>query len=321
MIPPISCSPPCATMAATAAVLSLLLSLLIPGEEAETKQVSSLLHHSVELYDSDLSLPSHDVIWKFQTQNKTATRAVMYQNNQTTIYNPQFTDRLKLSNNGTQLHIKDLRMEDTGVYTTEVTLTNNEIHHATYNLTVYEPIPQPNIITVKENAEERCNVTLHCSVPSQTSHLSYTWISRHQDSTYQLYSNGGTIQISLPPDHQDMELLCIVQNPADQKNVSIRRTSCTKTGRPRHQWVLYIIPVVIILSAVTILVIWKIRRKEKKKMRRKESKEERKVEYLMLELPQPSSSSQILPNEDISHHLNPPPQTFETLYSYLELKT
>ncbi|CAJ0938888.1 unnamed protein product, partial [Ranitomeya imitator] len=326
-------------------------------EQANTRQVAGLLHHSVELYDPDLSLPSHDVIWKFQTQNKTSTRAVMYQKSEITIYDSQFTDRLKLSNNGTKLHINDLRMEDTGVYTTEVTLTNNEIHHATYILTVYgaswftkidlrgaynlvrikqgdewktafnmpeghfeylvmpfglsnapsvfqsfmhdifreyldkflivylddilvfsddweshvkqvevdaseigagavlsqrssdgsvmkpcaffsrkfspaernydvEPITQPNVITEKANTKKQCNITLHCSVTSHTSDLSYTWKSRHQDSTYQLYGDGSTIQISVPPDHQDMELLCIVQNPADQKNISITVTSC-----------------------------------------------------------------------------------------------
>ncbi|XP_069584575.1 SLAM family member 9-like isoform X2 [Ranitomeya imitator] len=278
-------------MTVTAAVL-LLLSLLIPGEQANTRQVAGLLHHSVELYDPDLSLPSHDVIWKFQTQNKTSTRAVMYQKSEITIYDSQFTDRLKLSNNGTKLHINDLRMEDSGVYTTEVTLTNNEIHHATYILTVYEPITQPNVITEKANTKKQCNITLHCSVTSHTSDLSYTWKSRHQDSTYQLYGDGSTIQISVPPDHQDMELLCIVQNPADQKNISITVTSCNNRGRPRHQWILYIIPVIIIVTTVTILLTWKIRKKQKKKMRRKQSEEERKVEYLMVEFSGPSSSSQ-----------------------------
>ncbi|XP_073423169.1 SLAM family member 9-like [Dendrobates tinctorius] len=304
-----------------AAAALLLLSLLIPGERADTRQVAGLLHHSIELYDPDLSLPSHDVIWKFQSQNKTSTRAVMYQKYETTIFNPQFTDRLKLSNNGTKLHINDLRMEDTGVYTTEVTMTNNEIIHATYILTVYEPMLPPNVIIVKENASDRCNVTLHCSIPSHTSDLSYTWKYRHQDSEYKLYSNRSTIQISVPPGHQDMELLCIIQNPADQKNVSTRVTSCSNTGRPRHQRILNIIPVIIIMMTVTILITWKIRRNQKKKMRRKESEEERKVEYLMVEFSELSNSSQILPNEEISHHPNPPPQNFETLYTCLELKT
>ncbi|CAJ0938890.1 unnamed protein product [Ranitomeya imitator] len=127
-----------------------------------------------------------------------------------------------------------------------------------------EPAPRPTIAThVKEGTREQCNITLHCSVPSHTSDLSYTWKYKPQNSTYQLYGDGSTIQISLSPDHQDMELVCIVQNPADQKNVSTRVTSCSNKGNRgitpisrKHIIILILIPTLILLITIAVILTW-----------------------------------------------------------------
>ncbi|KAM4014116.1 SLAM family member 5-like isoform 2-T3 [Anomaloglossus baeobatrachus] len=228
--------------------------------EAGGQPVAGLLHQSVELCPLNLSRPVLEVTWKFETQEKTRKMA-MYHTDKVTLYDAQFTDRLELSNNGAKLRINDLRMEDTGVYTEEVTFTNHEMSQITFVLTVYEPVPQPQVIKMMENTAEQCHVTLHCSVTQNMSDLSYTWKSRHRYSPYQPYSNGSIIQISVPPDHQDMEYLCIVHNPADQKNVSTSVNYCNTTGRPRHQLMLYIVPAAIILCTGIILIItWKIRK-------------------------------------------------------------
>ncbi|XP_066428620.1 CD48 antigen-like [Eleutherodactylus coqui] len=217
-------------MTAAAGVLSvlLLLALQIPGGQAGAQRVAGLLHHSVELGYRDLSLSAVDVAWELLTPRK--IKVVTYHKGLKTIYQSQFTNRVEISNNGTKLRIKDLRMEDTGVYLLTITSIDGETRDARYNVTVYEPIPLPNVTTVKENATDRCNVTLHCSVSSNTSDQSYTWKYR-QNGHYQQYNTGSTIQISLPLDHQDMEFLCIVQNPADQKNVSITVEFCSSTEK------------------------------------------------------------------------------------------
>ncbi|XP_075700687.1 CD48 antigen-like [Rhinoderma darwinii] len=195
--------------------------------QAGAHPVAGLLHHSAEFYYTDLPLPVLDVTWQFLTREKITTKVVMYHKDQFTIYNSQFNGRLELSDNGTKLRIQDLKMEDTGVYTLIMTFPNLEIGQLTYVLTVYEPVPFPAIRIDRKNTTDRCNVTLHCSVPSNTSDFFYTWKYRLQGLEYQPYNNGSSIQISLPRDHQDTEFLCIVQNPADQKNVSFNI---------RHNW-------------------------------------------------------------------------------------
>ncbi|XP_044135145.1 SLAM family member 5-like [Bufo gargarizans] len=117
---------------------------------------------------------------------------VKYHKDQLTIYSPQFADCLELSNNGTKLHIHDLRMEDTGVYTAIITFRNHEIHHCLWYVLMLNPFR---------------NVTLRCSVQSNISDFSYSWIYRLQDSgNKDIHSTGSSIQISLPPDHQDMKV-------------------------------------------------------------------------------------------------------------------
>ncbi|XP_071972507.1 SLAM family member 5-like [Engystomops pustulosus] len=125
-------------------------------------------------------------------------------------------------------------MEDAGIYRIDVVQTNGKAESYSCNVTVYDYVPSPYIQReVTGYRTDGCNVTLQCSVPSHPSHLSYTWKYRDQDQEYQPYDSGSTTQISLAPDHQDMEILCIVHNPADHKNVSVQMKDLCHDERPR----------------------------------------------------------------------------------------
>ncbi|XP_073423170.1 CD48 antigen-like [Dendrobates tinctorius] len=189
---------------------------------SEPVSVIGLVNHSVELSTyQHLPLPVKETIWKFASGGSTV-KVAEAGNNSFLTYSDQFKNRVDASNNGTIITIRHLSLKDTGEYRAEIVLTSKVILKSTFNLTVYDPIPTPAIKTEwMEYSGDQCNVTLHCSAPSRTSVLFYTWKYRYQDIEYNLHSNGSTIQITLTPDHQPMEFLCIIQNPADQKNVSV----------------------------------------------------------------------------------------------------
>ncbi|KAM4013530.1 SLAM family member 5-like [Anomaloglossus baeobatrachus] len=195
-----------------------------------------------------------------------------FQNNRLNIKNIKFNKRLEILDNSTIMRINNLRKEDGGIYSVTVHYTDIEQYNASYILTVYDPVASPKIQR-QRNDNNLCNVTLHCSVPSNISDLSYIWKSRNQNATYQPYSNGSTIQISVPPDHQDMEFLCIVQNPADQKNVSIHvRHVCSyldtfrkSKDEGRHYHLLLLFP----LAALVIFGWFLFKRYNKKKSAKK----------------------------------------------------
>ncbi|XP_075050035.1 SLAM family member 5-like [Mixophyes fleayi] len=296
-------------------LVSVLLPLMVSAGRDAAVQVNGLLHQSVELFNYlHLPLPVTDVVWHLVTNGKKIKLAT-FGNNQLVIANHQFTDRLEVSNNGTILRISDLRMEDTGGYAAQTTLTDLETRDTYYFLTVYEPVPTPDIRTEGKNVTgDWCNDTLHCYVPTNTSVLSYTWKYRDSGTEYKIYNNGNTIKMSLQPESWDMEFLCIVHNPADQKNVSVHvREKCPAIDQPRQY--LYLLSIIILLLLIILgLIIWKIRRKEHGHT---------ELEYCTPELPiyqSPNVSIQNLSYDERADHPNPAHQEFASLYASLDTR-
>ncbi|XP_041429908.1 CD48 antigen-like [Xenopus laevis] len=131
-----------------------------------------------------------------------------------------FLNRLEGSNSGTSLQIRELRMEDSGVFTALINV-NGEMKDISYNLTVYEPLPIPTPViekTLDVNSTDLCH--LHCSVPSNSTSVSYSWIYRDKDTDI-LYANGSTISVSLKDYTSEAEFFCLVQNSAHTNNVSV----------------------------------------------------------------------------------------------------
>ncbi|XP_040187933.1 SLAM family member 5-like [Rana temporaria] len=149
-----------------------------------------------------------------------------YINNQLTVIEDTFEGRLEILDNGRSLKIGELRLEDSGLYAGIITFTDRSKDQKIYNLTVYDYVPVPTIEGAgMKKDDEWCNVTLRCSTSTNTSTLSYIWNYKYEDTcSTMLYNNtGDTIQISLQPKSWDMEIICIVQNPVDRKNVSVQK--------------------------------------------------------------------------------------------------
>ncbi|XP_071972508.1 SLAM family member 9-like [Engystomops pustulosus] len=222
------------------------------------------LHGSVTISYSppDKGETVESITWKFD-KNGEWTSILGGTGKYYVVDDSQFMDRLQTSEDLFTLTIMNVTMEDSGVYTTEVVDVYGRMKYRLYNISVYEPVPHPGIeVEVKENTTDRCNVVLHCSVPSYTSHLSYLWIFSKYEDIYELNITGSTMQMSLT-DRRDVEILCTVQNPAEQKSVSIKvQDICTSTGarggrslrllivKPL-QCVLFLLPLIIYLTIIT----------------------------------------------------------------------
>ncbi|XP_017951984.2 CD48 antigen [Xenopus tropicalis] len=167
-----------------------------------------------------------------------------------------FPNRLEGSNSGTALLIRELRMEDSGIFTARF-LVNGEEAEITYNVTVLESIPTPVIEkTLDGNSPDLCR--LHCSVPSNSTTLSYSWTYR-DTGTDRLYANGSTITVSLKDKALGAEFTCWVQNPAHRNSTSTPLYPCGEAQRKDGVcWIkIYIIlPVYALLSATVMFVIF-----------------------------------------------------------------
>ncbi|XP_031746676.1 CD48 antigen-like [Xenopus tropicalis] len=176
-----------------------------------------------------------------------------------------FPNRLEGSNSGTALLIRELRMEDSGMFTALI-FVNGKMRDISYNLTVFEPIPTPVIEkTLDGNSTDLCH--LHCSVPSNSPTLSYSWTYR-DTGTDRLYANGSTITVSLKDKALGAEFTCWVQNPAHSNSTSVPLYPCgeAQTEAQRKDGICWIkvyiyLPVIAVLVTVVATVIFVTRQK------------------------------------------------------------
>ncbi|XP_077320454.1 SLAM family member 9-like [Lithobates pipiens] len=180
----------------------------------------------------------------------------------------QFQNRLEILRDRMRLRIKNVSFNDSGMYIAKITLENNAEHTVSFNLSLYEPVPAPSIrIDDKNYTSDKCNFTLHCGVQENTTSLSYTWEYRHNSSdNFKLYnSTSATIQISLQPGSSDIEVLCTVRNPANQKNVSRTLKSCqrkvTESHHIRHHW--FVVGAMLFFVGVAYIILCKTKQLKK----------------------------------------------------------
>ncbi|XP_066465256.1 SLAM family member 5-like isoform X2 [Eleutherodactylus coqui] len=235
----------------TAALLALA-SLIAVGQAPPHKQVSGLLNSSIEL-PTDINDPVKEVLWKRTNPNNGKNWQIAKIQNGDSV--SRLDDRYNPDCNGRVLAIDKLTKDDNGVYSAEVTLPNGTLVTQTFYVTVYDPVPPVQITQEGKRIGDQCNITLTCSVQSITSDLSYTWMYGLRDSPYQSTANTGNIMhIVLPLDHQDMEYMCMVENPADQKNISVHIESCSAKMKKRNH-ICGIIPA-IMMPAVFGAILW-----------------------------------------------------------------
>ncbi|XP_018097868.1 SLAM family member 5 [Xenopus laevis] len=253
-------------------LLVFLLLYYLPSHASQVRpiQVYGLITQSVSLSPTKhLAHPVEEVLWHY-ISNGTRHRLADFRNQQLSIRHSQFSHRLEADNNGTRLWIRELRSEDTGSYIAFITLQGTtQTIDLTFNLTVYEPVPSPDIkMEMEQNTSDWCNFTLLCSGPTNPSALSYSWMYRHKEQ-YQPYTNGTTIRVSLQPESWDGEYLCFIHNPADHKNVSItprefcpdiRRTKVINDSR-KH----YILLIILLLALLLLSIAWYVRAMKKRK--------------------------------------------------------
>ncbi|XP_017952176.2 SLAM family member 9 [Xenopus tropicalis] len=183
-----------------------------------------------------------EVTWDFPC-NGHRVKVAEFRNQKFSITGEEFRSRMDCCDNGTSVMIRNLTVNDSGIYTALIYDTEHRRHEISYNLTVFELVPKPEIKWEKKwNEDGQCYYTLNCSVQSDSPALSYSWMYRYNNSEYQHYANGSTIQISAHKNTR--EFLCLVQNPVNEENTAFVVSTCPEKGNKRIEEVL-------ILSVIT----------------------------------------------------------------------
>ncbi|CAI5798622.1 SLAM family member 8-like isoform X1 [Podarcis lilfordi] len=151
----------------------------------------------------------------------------------------------------TTLRIKDLELDDSGIYNVRIWLTKSQFQEQSFSLTVYEPVPAPQIhFQEVSQTSEGCNVTLQCQAPGKEEFNS-----------------------------SDSAFTCLLTNSVDQKNASfdlLKICPGAQVGRQRHHIIFTAVVMLLIIMVVPVKWMW-MRRKRKSK------KKERDIHSLILE--------------------------------------
>lgn len=265
---------------------SFLLSICSSGVKSSEEHVSTVngsgVHvpvkgiqgGSVLLYMENLRIdPGHnltEVTWSFY---KPVKRKILHLNptNHIQWYKPEDKQRFCVLNK-TFMRIENLTLEDTGLYEGEVTLTGGKTLYQVFHLTVYEPVPTPQILAQPEAiTTDWCNVTLECIAKGVTEILNVTWESKDITMEHKIIPgpapNLWALAVTLPLSKPNSSLICKVSNQVDQKNTTIHLVEvCPSPSRKRHSRIIIMIIFVLILSIG--LCLWKTCWKKKIESRR-----------------------------------------------------
>uniref|UniRef100_A0A8D1CN11 Ig-like domain-containing protein n=1 Tax=Sus scrofa TaxID=9823 RepID=A0A8D1CN11_PIG len=129
--------------------------------------------------------------------------------------------------NMTSLKIENLTPEDSGLYRARVSFTGGVDFTQVFHLTVYEPVPIPQILVHSPSITQGwCNVTIECRISWGTEDLKVTWegkgLPRQLEERVTLgpAPNSWNLAVHLPQSQSYTNITCVVSNEVDQKTAT-----------------------------------------------------------------------------------------------------
>nr|XP_034959503.1 SLAM family member 8-like isoform X2 [Zootoca vivipara]XP_034959504.1 SLAM family member 8-like isoform X2 [Zootoca vivipara] len=192
----------------------------------------------------------------------------------------QFGQRLDMVNE-TTLRLKDLELDDGGIYSTRIWLTKSLFQEQSFSLTVYEPVPTPQIDhQVESKTPGECNVTLRCHTPGREE-LKVSWETGNPHralgksvNQYQVSDNGRELHVFYWNSSLDSKFTCLVSNPVDQKGASSDLLNICQSDEGGKfgalSWSPWLILSITVLLLITVMMIvmwmcWKMRSERHRK--------------------------------------------------------
>ncbi|XP_065605093.1 T-lymphocyte surface antigen Ly-9-like isoform X2 [Cyrtonyx montezumae] len=241
----------------------LALLLVTAGTTAvQIEPVSGVLGGSVLL---PLNLSTSSVVkrisWKF-TANGSIKKEVVEFNLQLSPQPKYSRERLKLFNK-TVLQITALELSDSGVYEAQVTYQSTEVYERSFNLSVYEPVPEPQIQhELLSFSTQDCSITLRCSVPARSS-VQTTWQHSSTSSTiWRQSEDGHTLYLTVPASTLNATYTCVAWNPVQEKSKSVYLAALCTHEVHRWRWPIYLAVLTAVLGALSI-TLYLLRRKKR----------------------------------------------------------
>ncbi|KAM9685300.1 CD48 antigen-like isoform 4-T4 [Trichechus inunguis] len=228
--------------------------------------------------NSSLPLTIREIEWSWISEDEKNQLLVSWRPNTTDPAWYDFEDKYKHRFSLTELaflSIRNLTAEMSGLYEAKIKFSSGKFQEDIVRLCVYEPIPQPQVLIHSSSKTSGwCNFTLECGTPGATENLTVTWLGKglpghlEKRGTQEPTPNSRIVSLSLPLSQVNTHVICVVSNPADQKNATLDLGSiCLWRGSLWSKWLwkgIFATVLVVILGAG--VWIWKRRKTETEKV-------------------------------------------------------
>ncbi|XP_037362558.1 SLAM family member 5-like isoform X2 [Talpa occidentalis] len=230
------------------------------GSNTDVCTVNGILGESVTF---PLNIPESQqvgsIVWQFKTSiafvqpgdSGTVPKVIVTHNS--------YNDRINVSGQNYNLEMRNLGMEDAGIYSADITLkTSSTTETKRYNLQIYRRLGKPKITpSLMTSVNSTCNVTLTCFVEEEDKNVTYSWSS--------LGREGNIIRIFQSHEDPEHTYTCTAWNPVSNSSESISAQQlCSDTGlnhQRRHIGLLSTVAVLFLFMLIILPVILLLLRK------------------------------------------------------------
>ncbi|ROJ49827.1 T-lymphocyte surface antigen Ly-9 [Anabarilius grahami] len=199
---------------------------------AETNEIQSVKEGDSVTLNSDLTEihEDDDILWKYGAENSLIAK-ISIEKQIFSIHDGldgRFRDRLKLDNQTGSLTITNITTEHAGEYELEV--NGAKLSTKTFIVSVYAPLPTPNIIRDCSSPPSSSSCSLVCSAVN-VSHVTLSWY-KGNSLLSSISVSDLSISLSLPleVEYQDKNTYsCVLNNPISNQtqHLDIRKSSYT----------------------------------------------------------------------------------------------
>ncbi|EPY89016.1 hypothetical protein CB1_000141009 [Camelus ferus] len=188
------------------------------GSDTDILMLNGILGESVTF---PLNIQESQEVTSIAWNSKTSVAFVVPGNSgaepTVSITHQNYHERINVSGQNYNLELRNLRMEDSGIYKADINTKTPEKFTTTtrcYNLQVYRRLGKPKITqSLMTSVNNTCNVTLTCSMEKEEKNVTYSWSP--------LGEVGNVVQIFQTSDNQKLTYTCTAWNPVSNNSNSI----------------------------------------------------------------------------------------------------
>lgn len=207
----------------------------IAGSDPDVCTVNGILGESVTFpLNIQDSQKVENIVWNSQTSVAFIQPGESGSVPKVTVTHQKYNKRINVSDQNYDLEIRDLRMEDAGIYNVDINLSTSSTTGTTtttskrYNLQIYRRLGKPKITqSLVTSVNSTCNVTLTCFVEEEDKNVTYSWSP--------LGKEGNVIQIFQNQEDPERTYTCTASNPVSNSSDSISAQQLCTDAELSHQ--------------------------------------------------------------------------------------